>query len=164
MSRKSIALLSSLTVAALPVAAFAHPTHPPKPPHPAPPPKPHPAPPPHAHKCKPHAVAYRVSGVLVSSSLTASGKHQASGTITITVAGANAPAKQAGVTKGSTQTYTLTNAKVTYAHSLSQPNPPAGTRTVVKGTITVVAKHCQEKTGAGEVTIKRVSFTPAPKR
>lgn len=53
--------------------------------------------------------------------------------------------------------------KVSYAHRVTQPNPAAGTRTVVKGTITVVAPKCQDKTGAGRATIKHVTFTPPPK-
>jgi hypothetical protein len=167
MSNKTVAVLSTLAVAALPVAAVAHPPkphHPPKPPHPAKPSHPpKPPPPPKAHKCRPHAVAYRVSGTLVSSSLTLTGKNRASGTITITVTGANKPARNAGVAKGNSQSYTLSGVKVSYAHSVSQPNPAAGTRTVVKGTITVVAPKCQDKTGAGQVTIKHVAFTPPPK-
>ncbi|HEY7891180.1 MAG TPA: hypothetical protein VIC05_03125 [Solirubrobacteraceae bacterium] len=126
--------------------------------------KPHPSPPAKPHKCTPHAVAYRVSGALVSSDLTTSGRHMANGTITVMVSGANKAAKNAGATKGSTQTYTLTNTTVHYAHVVAQPNPAAGTRTVVKGTITVVEKKCQGASGAGQVTIKRVDFTPAPKR
>jgi hypothetical protein len=98
-----------------------------------------------------------------SARTSAAGKHRASGTITITVTGANKAARNAGVTKGSAQTYTLTDVRVSYAHRVMQPNPAAGTRTVVKGTITVVAPKCPDKTGVGQVTIKHVVFTPAPK-
>jgi hypothetical protein len=149
MSSKPIGALLALALIGGPVAAAAHPSPP------SPPAKP--------HKCSPHAVAYRVSGSLASANLNAIGKHRASGTITITVTGANRAARNAGVTKGSTQIYTLTDVKVSYAHRLAQPNPPAGTRTVVKGTITVVARKCQDKSGAGQVTIEHVTFTPPPK-
>jgi hypothetical protein len=155
MFRKSVAVLSTLALVSVPVAATAHPGHPPHPTPPSPPAKP--------HKCTPHAIAYRVSGSLVGASLTAMGKHRASGTVTITVTGANRAARNAGVAKGSTQTYTLSNARVSYAHPVTKPNPPAGTRTVVRGTITVVAPKCPDKTGAGQVTIKHVVFTPAHK-
>jgi hypothetical protein len=157
MSKKKLAgVLSGFAVAGLPVgvaAASAAPHHPS-------------TPPPQSKKCKPHVVAYRVSGKLVSSSLTLSGgggRQTASGMVTITVTSANKAAKNAGVTKGSTQPYTLTGARVTYAHRVVKPNPAVGTHTVVKGTITVVAKKCPDKSGAGVVTIKRVAFTPPPK-
>jgi hypothetical protein len=100
---------------------------------------------------------------LVSASLTAMGGHRASGTVTITATAANRAARNAGVARGSTQTYTLTEARVSYARPVTQPDPAAGTQTVVKGTITVVAPKCQDRTGAGQVTIKYVVFTPAHK-
>jgi hypothetical protein len=154
--RKLVRVLSVSVVAGVPVGVAA-----------ASPPPGHPSkPPPPSMKCKPHAVAYRVSGKLVSSSLTLSGSggHQsANGMVTITVTSANKAAKGAGVTKGSTQPYTLTGAHVTYAHHVLKPNPTAATHTVVKGTITVVAKKCTDKSGAGVVTIKHVAFTPPPK-
>ena len=157
MSKKTVAgVLSVFVVAGVPVGvagASASPGHPSKPP-------------PQSKKCKPHAVAYRVSGKLVSSSLTLSGSggnRSANGMLTITVTSANKAAKDAGVTKGSTQPYTLTGARVTYAHRVVKPNPAAGTHTVVKGTITVVAKKCSDRSGAGVVTINHVAFTPPPK-
>lgn len=153
MFRKSVLALSAVALASVPVAAAARPSHPSHPTPPSPPAKP--------HKCRPHAVAYRVSGSLVSASLTASGKRRASGTVAITVSAANRPARNAGVLKGSTQTYTLAAAKVSYARSVTQPDPAAGTHTLVKGTITVVASKCQDKTGVGQVTINHVVFTPA---
>lgn len=156
MSRKPSVTLLTLALMGAPVAAFAHPSHPSHPPHPT-----------HSlgtpHKCSPHAVAYRVSGSLVSASLTAAGKGRASGAVTITVSGANRAARRAGATAGGTQTYALSEARVGYAHNLAQPNPAAGTRTVVKGTITVLARKCQSTTGAGQVTIEHVVFTPSHK-
>ena len=149
MSRKPIGLLLALALTSAPVAAFARPSHPS---HPATPAKP--------HKCALHAVAYRVSGSLVSATLTPTGKRRASGTVTIAVTGANRPARKAGATAGSTQTYTLSDVRVGYAHRVTQPNPAAGTRTVIKGTIAVVAPRCPDTTGAGQVTIKRVTFAP----
>ncbi len=154
MFSKRIAGLSALALAAVPVAAAAHPTKPTKPT----------KPPMQSHKCVAHAVAYRVSGTVSSSSLTEAGKNKVSGTLTVMVTGSNNAAKQDGATKGSTQNYTLTGVKASYAHKLTKPNPATGTRVVVKGTITVVAKKCQATSGTGTVTVKRVSFTPAPKR
>src|SRR5262245_690667 len=106
--RKLIGLLSVSVVAGVPVGvsgALASPGHPGKPP-------------PQSKRCRPHAVAYRVSGKLVSSSLTLSGSgphKSANGILTITVTSANKAARNAGVTKGSTQPYTVTGAHVTYA-------------------------------------------------
>jgi hypothetical protein len=154
--QKLAGVLSAFLVVALPLgvaAASAAPHHPS-------------TPPPQSKKCKPHAVAYRVSGKLVGSSLTlrgSGGRQTASGMVTITVTSANKAAKDAGVTKGSTQPYTLTGGHVTYAHGAVKPNPAVGTHTVVNGTITVVAKKCTDKSGAGVVTITRVAFTPPPK-
>lgn len=157
MFSKRIAGLSALALAAAPVAAAAHPTHPT---HPVKPTTPNGK----SHKCVAHPVAYRVSGTVSSASLTEAGKGKVNGTLTVTVSGSNKAAKNAGATKGSSQSYTLTGAKATYAHKVTKPNPAEGTRVVVKGTITVAAKKCQSATGTGTVTIKRVSFTPAPKR
>jgi hypothetical protein len=107
-------------------------------------------------------VGYVVTGTLVSSpSLTLSGG-QATGSIKITVTSANKHARDAGIIKGSNVTFPLTNTKVTYADSVAQPNPAAGSHTVVKGAITVVGKKCTDKTGAGQLTLKQVHFTPAP--
>jgi hypothetical protein len=156
MSKKKLMVVLSVSVVAgVPVGvagASASPGHPSKPPA-------------QSMKCKPHAVAYRVSGKLVSSSLALSGSGghtSANGMLTITVTSANKAAKDAGVTKGSTQPYTLTSAHMTYAHGLVKPNPAAATHTVLKGTITVVAKECTDKSGAGVVTIQHVAFTPPP--
>jgi hypothetical protein len=171
MQKKLVAALSALALAGVPVAVAAadpsHPPHPNRPSHsssPSDPSKPpHPTPPTHPgnpHGCKPHTVGYVVSGTLVSSTLTSSGR-QASGTITIKVTSANKHARDAGITQGSSWTYTLTNTKVTYADSVTQPNPAAGSHTVVKGAIAVVGKKCQDKTGAGQLTLKHVVFTPS---
>jgi hypothetical protein len=157
--RKLIGLLSVSVVAGVPVGvagASASPAHPGKPP-------------PQSKKCNPHAVAYRVSGKLVSSSLTLSGSgghRSGSGILTITVTSANRAARDAGVTKGTTHPYTVISAHMTYAHGVVKPNPAAATHTVIKGTITVVAKKCTDKSGAGVVTINHVAFTPPlkPKR
>lgn len=117
-----------------------------------------------SHKCQAHPVSYRVSGTLDSSpslTVTGTGGHKTitAGSVTITVTSANDAAKKAGVAKGSHQTYNVTGAKVTYSHRVTQPNPAAGTHTVIKGTITVVSKKCTNPVGAGVVTIKRVSFS-----
>lgn len=147
MYSKSIATLSALALAGLPVVAGAHPSHPV---------------PSTSHKCVPHGVGYRVSGSLASASLTVTGG-RASGTIAIVVSGANKPARDGGVVKGGTQTYTLTGVRVSHASTVAQPNPAVGTHTVVKGKITVVAPKCTDKSGAGQVTIDHVVFLPASK-
>src|SRR5437016_13850460 len=71
---KLVGALSAFVVAGVPVAVAAGSA----PPHPSAPPPSKPTHPGKSHKCKPHAVAYRVSGTLVGSSLTlnGSGGHQ----------------------------------------------------------------------------------------
>ena len=110
--------------------------------------------------CKTHSVAYRVNGTLVSSSLTLVSPHHYSGTITMTVRTANAHAK---VTKGTTQTYTLTDAKVRFGHKVDPSSPAAGSRVQLEGKITAESKHCTAPYFVGVLTVKRVTILAAKK-
>jgi hypothetical protein len=115
------------------------------------------APKPPKGKCLPHAVSYRVSGKLVSGTLTpGTGKNIYSGTLVVQVTKTN---KHAKADKGTTQTYTLTNAKL----KLHGEDPAALTpdsRVKLKGTITTLAKKCDQTGFTATVTIKSGSIKP----
>lgn len=114
--------------------------------------------PPTSHKCAPHKVAYTASGTLVSWNATKSGKSY-TGTITVKVTHAN---RHAGPQKGTTYTYTLSNARASFA---KRANPPAaGDHVVVTGTITTVAKKCTDQSGAGKIAVRKVDVTPPAKK
>lgn len=121
------------------------------------PPKPHP---PKSHKCTPHAVAYRVGGTLVSGSLTqdAGTKKTYSGTLTVHVVRAN---KHAKADKGTDKAYTLDHARV-HLGKLDPAALPVGGRTNLKGTITTLAKKCDQTGFTPTVTIKKADIK-APK-
>ena len=110
-----------------------------------------------SHKCAAHSVAYIASGTLVSSSLTKNANGTYSGTVTVMVKRTNHHGKP---DKGTTATYTVTNAHVTFGNGLTNP-PAAGSRVKVIGKLTTVAKKCPYATGT--LTIKRVSFHSAAK-
>ena len=110
-----------------------------------------------SHKCAAHSVAYIASGTLVSSALTKNANGTYSGTVTVMVKRTNHHGKP---DKGTTATYTVTNAHVTFGHGVTNP-PAAGSRVKVIGKLTTVAKKCPYATGT--LTIKRVVFHTAAK-
>ncbi len=112
------------------------------------------------HKCVAHAVSYEVSGTLASTgSLTANSDRSYSGTLTVHVTRANQHAK---ADKGTTKTYTLDHAKVTFGNGVDKSAPAAGSRVNLKGTITTLSKKC-----AGPftptITIKKAEIHTAHK-
>lgn len=120
----------------------------------------------HSHKCTPHKVAYSASGTLESATLdqtkgadTAStGDDRYSGTVTVTVTRANHKGQ-----KGS-QTYTLDNDRANFydANDDGTPDQPkAGDRVKVKGTITRLAKKCDQTGFTSTTDIRRVQFKAA---
>jgi hypothetical protein len=114
------------------------------------------SPPPKSHKCKPHAVSYRVAGTLLSGALTANADGTYSGTLTVHVTRANHHAK---ADKGTDKGYTLDHAKV----KLHGENPAAltaGSRVHLKGTITTLAKKCDQTGFTPTVTIKKAVIHP----
>jgi hypothetical protein len=111
---------------------------------------------PKAQKCQPHAVAYIVSGTLVSGSLTANSDGSYSGSLTVHVTKANDHAK---ADKGSNKSYTLDHAKA----KLHGENPAALTansRVHLNGTITTLAKKCDHTGFTPTITIKKAGIKP----
>ncbi len=114
------------------------------------------APKPPKGECLPHAVAYVVSGTLSSGSVTVNSDGTYSGSLTVQVTKAN---KHAKGDKGTTQTYTLASAKL----KLHGENPgalTANSRVKLKGTITTLAKNCDQSGFTPTVTIKHGSIKP----
>lgn len=108
-------------------------------------------------KCAPHAIAYRVAGTVVSGSLTAdTGKNRYSGSLVVQVKRANKAAKAA---KGTEQTYTLTNARLKL-HGEDPSALTADSRVKLKGTITTLAKKCDQTGFTPTVTIKKGTVKP----
>lgn len=139
---KKIALIALLALVAVVVPATA------KPPEPTPPPK--------SHKCKPHGVAYVVSGTLVSGSLTRNSDGTYNGSLTVHVTKANHHAR---ADKGTDKSYTLDHAKV----KLHGENPAALTansRVKLRGKITTLAKKCDHTGFAPTITIKKADIKP----
>jgi hypothetical protein len=145
MKRFVLIAVSALTMLAAPAAGLAK----------APPPKAPKAPPP-AQKCQPHPAAYTVSGTLLSGSLTANSDGTYSGTLVVHVTKVNKHAKAA---KGGDTTYTLTSAKV----KLHNENPAmltANSRVNLGGTITTLAKKCNQSGFTATVTIAKADIKP----
>jgi hypothetical protein len=111
---------------------------------------------PKAQKCQPHAVAYEVSGTVVSGSLTANSDGSYSGILTVHVTKAEHHAK---ADKGMDKSYTLDHAKV----KLHGENPvalTANSRAHLNGTITTLAKKCDHTGFTPTVTIKKADIKP----
>ena len=117
------------------------------------------APPPKAQKCQPHAVAYIVSGTLVSGSLTANSNGTYSGSLTVHVIKTNDHAKAA---KGLDDVYTLANAKAKL-HGESPTALTANSRVNLNGTITTLAKKCSQSGFTPTITIKKADIKPPKK-
>jgi hypothetical protein len=132
-------------------------------PDPTNPAKTHPA---KSHKCTPHKVAYRVSGTLVSESLTQTagagtpkrGDDRYRGPLTVDVTKANHHAA-----KGQ-QTYTLDNARVRFSdkgHTGTPAQPKTGDGVKLIGKMTTLPKNCDATGFTATITIRKVDFKPA---
>lgn len=139
----AVAAVGALTVA-VPAAA--------EPPHAS-----HPAHPSKSRKCTPHKVAYAASGTVVNWAATQNSDGTWTGTVTVQVRRANHHAASA---KGTSVTYTLTNAKVRLGHGVTNP-PAAASRVQVMGKITALAKKCNQTGFTPTITIKRASVHTA---
>jgi len=120
-------------------------------------PAPKPPTPPKAQKCQPHPVAYVVSGKLNSGTLTANADGTYSGSLSVHVTRTDKHAPKA--IKGTDVSYTLANAKV----KLHGENPAALTaqsRVHLEGTITTLAKKCNQTGFTAVVTIKKADIKP----
>lgn len=121
-------------------------------------PKQHPA---KSHKCQPHSVSYRISGTLMSGSLTQNSDKTYSGSLTVHVTKANHHAK---ADKGTDKTYTLDHAKAKL-HDADPAALAANSRVNLKGKVTTLAKKCDQTGFTPTVTVKKVDIKPpkAPK-
>jgi uncharacterized protein (DUF2147 family) len=119
-----------------------------------------------SHKCTPHKAGFNATGKLESATLTQTqGADTAtrkddrySGTVTVDVK----KASHKGL-KGS-QTYTLDNDRVKLYdanHDGTADEPKAGDRVKVKGTITRLAKKCDQTGFTSTTDIRRVEFKAA---
>jgi hypothetical protein len=141
-----------------------HPNHPAHPGHPG-----HPGRPSKARKCSPHDVAYIASGTLVSQTFSESANGTYSGNVTIDVTRTN---RHAASDQGTTATYTLTDARVTFDlrdinhnGSVGLDDLQTGDRVKAIGTITALAKKCSQSGFTPTITIRRIVFhMPAPRR
>ena len=109
-----------------------------------------------AQKCQPHTIAYVVSGTFLSGSLTANSDRTYSGSLTVHVTKTD---KHAKADKGTTKAYTVTNAKV----KLHGENPAALTansRVNLSGTVTTLAKKCDQTGFTATITIKKADIKP----
>jgi hypothetical protein len=109
-----------------------------------------------SQKCQAHAISYRVAGNLESGSLTANSDGTYSGTLVVDVKRTNRHARAA---KGTTQTYTLTSAHLKL-HGEDPTALTANSRVKLKGTITTLAKKCDQTGFTPTVTIKRGTVKP----
>jgi hypothetical protein len=111
------------------------------------------------HKCTPHPVAYVVSGtVQAGTALTQDAKHTYSGTLVVAVTKANHHAKG---DKGTTKTYALDHAKVHFGHGVDHNAPAPGSRVHAKGTITTLAKKCDQTGFTPTVSLAKVDIHAA---
>jgi hypothetical protein len=114
-----------------------------------------------SHKCTPHGVAYRVSGTLVSGSLTKNADGTYSGDLTVHVLKAN---KHAKADKGTDKGYSLDHAKAKL-HGADPAALATGSRVNLKGKVTTLAKKCDQTGFTPVTTIKKADIKPpkAPK-
>jgi hypothetical protein len=144
----------------------AHPSHPGHPGHPSHPGHPHhpdhPGRPGNVHKCVPHGVAYIARGTLVSQTLSENPDGTYSGTVTVDVTRTN---RHAASDRGTTQTYTLTGARVKLViadinndGSIGLDDLQAGDRVKLIGAITTLAKRCNQDGFTATTTIRRIVF------
>jgi hypothetical protein len=113
-------------------------------------------PPPKAQKCQPHAIAYVASGRLVSGSLTANSDGTYSGSLVVHVTSVNHHAKAA---KGPATTFTLTNTKVKL-HGANPAALVANSRVNLSGTITTLAKSCNQTGFTATVIVRHADIKP----
>jgi hypothetical protein len=111
---------------------------------------------PTSHKCVAHNVSYRVAGNLESGSLTANSDGTYDGSLVVDVKRTN---KHARADKGTTVTYTLTSATL-HLHGEDPTALTANSRVKLKGTITKLAKKCDQTGFTPTVTIKRGTVKP----
>jgi len=144
MKRIAAVGMATLALAAIAVPAQAAKPAPPAPPRP---------------KCVAHAVSYEVSGTLTTAgTLTGNSDGTYSGSLTVHVTKTDDHAK---ADKGTTRSYTLDHAKVSFGHGVDKSAPAANSRANLKGTITAEPKKCGAFTPT--ITIEKVELHAARK-
>ena len=99
-----------------------------------------------SHRCAPHNVAYVESGTIdgaIASTLAANSDGSWSGTLVVDVTSANHRAKS---DKGTTVTYTFTNAKLTVRFDGKASGFAGGERVKLIGTVAAVGHNCSALT------------------
>ncbi len=153
MTRKLATLVAATSALAIAVPAAAHPSpsgHPGKDSHPS-----------QSHKCAPHKVAYVESGTVDSvtaSTLAANPDGTWSGTLVIDVKHANHWAK---ADKGTTVTYTFTDAKLRVHFDGGASGFTSGERVQVIGKLATVGKKCTALSPAAQPVFRAVVVHPA---
>jgi len=121
-----------------------------KPVHPAHPAKPHPK------SCAARTVGYNARGTLVQAALApTAGHHRYTGTITVDVTRANHRSLTGD------QTFTLTDARVSFHHGVSSTVPAPGSRVALHGKITELPKGCSTTGFSPTLTVRRVDIRQA---
>lgn len=121
-----------------------------KPVHPAHPAKPH------LKSCEARTVGYNARGTLIHATLTpAAGHHRYTGTITVDVTKANHRFLTGD------QTFTLTDARVSFHHGVSSTVPAPGSRVGLHGKVTELPKGCSTTGFSPTITVRRVDIRQA---
>jgi hypothetical protein len=123
------------------------------------PPKPHAVKPDKSHpsRCVAHRAGYRASGTLVAATLAPQGHGRYSGTLEVMVTKSNHHSPTGD------QTYTLTNARVTFHHGVNPLAPAPGSQVKLSGKITQLPTHCDSKGFTSTITVKKVDIRTAKK-
>jgi hypothetical protein len=115
-----------------------------------------------SHKCTVHKVAYVASGTLVSQTLTKNADGTYTGDVTVNVTKTN---RHARADKGTTKTYTVSNAHVSFGladtnndGSVGLDDLAANDRVKVIGKITTLAKKCDHSNFTAQTKIRKIVF------
>jgi len=115
-----------------------------------------------SHRCTPHRVGYVAAGMLVSDTLTKNADGTYSGTLVVKVTHTN---HHAAADNEKEVTYTLTNARLTFAvsdvnkdGSVGTDDLVAGDRTHLTGRITRLHHNCNQTEFKATTTIGHVVF------
>ena len=126
---------------------------------------------PRSHRCTPHAVAYVAAGRLVGQTLALDGGGRTGrptwgGDVTIAVARANGHAR---ADKGTTKTYALDHARVVLGlddqnrdGSVDLGDVLPGSRAKVIGSVTKLAKQCDQSGFTPQLTIDKLVVHAPP--
>jgi hypothetical protein len=109
-----------------------------------------------SQKCRPRTVSYRVSGTLVSGTLTQNPDGTYNGTLVVHVTNTNHHAK---TDKGTDKSYAVDHAKVKPNEATAAALTP-GSRVKLKGTVTKLGRKCDQTGFTPATTIKKATIKP----